>query len=166
MTPAPIAVSLAEQPAYYALYALYVDYVGNNQYHRAQEYFARLRDVVRYIQPLVGREQPYMKSWSLRLFTERRALERFSPEQAATAWWLARQVVDEIGPPQRWPYAPPSVRSWRRPVRQTPVARATDARATDARATGAQTSGAPDAEAAPPPSPAFPRSPVDYRMAV
>src|SRR5579863_7230157 len=99
MTPAPIVASLAEQPAYYALYALYVDYLANNQAHRAREYFARLYKVVTYIQPLLGLEQPYQKSWSLRLFTEREALARFSPERASTAWWLVRQAVDEIGPP-------------------------------------------------------------------
>ena len=152
MTPAPIVASLAEQPAYYALYALYVDYLRNNQHHRAREYFARLRDAVRFIQPLVGREHYFMKSWSLRLFTERAALERFSPEQATTAWWLVRQAVDAIGPPRGQPAPLHTVHSRRRPVRQAvnPYA---------------------EPEAAPPPirplapSP-FPRSPVDYRMAV
>jgi len=46
MNPAPIVVSLAEQPAYYALYALYTDYLVNNAYHREREYFAKLREIV------------------------------------------------------------------------------------------------------------------------
>lgn len=146
MIPAAIVPNVATLPAYYALYALYADYLVNNSEHRAREYFARLRDLVKYIQPLIGPQPYYMKTWPLRLFTERRALERFSPEQAATAWWLVRQAVDEIGPPRNWPYAPRSVRSWHRPVRQAP----------------------PTAPPEPPAPPAlqYPRSPIDYRMAV
>lgn len=147
MNPAPIVVSLAEQPAYYALYALYVDYLRNNQHHRAREYFARLQDLVRYIQPLVGRDTLYMKSWSLRLFTERSALERFSPERATTAWWLVRQAVDAIGAPRR------------RPVRHGPVVGAAEVEATET----PQAQAAPRRRAA---TPLYPRSPVDYRMAV
>ena len=141
-----IVASVATLPAYYALYALYADYLVNNSAHRAREYFERLGDLVKYIQPMIGPQPAYMKSWSLRLFTERSALERFSPERAATAWWLVRQAVDEIGPPRRWPYAPRSVRSWRRPVRRAP----------------------PPAAPEPPARPAlrYPRSPIDYRMAV
>jgi hypothetical protein len=151
MTPAPIVASLAEQPAYYALYALYTDYLVNNPYHRAREYFARLKDLVRFIQPLVGRDPYFMKSWSLRLFTERAALERFSPEQAATAWWLVRQAVDAIGPPRGQPAPVHTVHSRRRPVRQA--------------AAGPQAAPTPAPQRRTT-TPVYPRSPVDYRMAV
>lgn len=152
MTPAPIVASLAEQPAYYALYALYADYAANNDFHRAREYYARLREILRFIQPLTGKEQPYMQSWSLRLFSERQALARFAPEQASAAWRLVKQAVDEIGPPARWqaPLATPSrvQRPPRRKARPRALAPAL-------------------AEAPPRPAlPAFPRSPVDYRRAV
>jgi hypothetical protein len=152
MIPAPIVASLAEQPAYYALYALYADYAANNGFHRAREYFARLREIVRFIQPLQGKEQPYMQSWSLRLFSEREALARFTPEQASAAWRLVRQVVDEIGLPAGW-QAPTSAgpgRPLQRPGRREVRARAPAF-----------------VEALPRPAvPAFPRSPVDYRRAV
>lgn len=113
MTPAPIVASLAEQPAYYALYALYVDYLENQRRDSEREYFARLSEVVTFIQPLIGKGAAYMKSWSLRLFTERSSLERFSPEQASTAWGLVRNVVDQIGPPAGWAQPQHSVRSRR-----------------------------------------------------
>ena len=119
MNLAPIVVSLAEQPAYYALYALYVDYMVNQRRDAEREYFARLREVVTYIQPLIGKEQPYMKSWTLRLFTEREALNRFSLEQAGTAWELVRKVVDQIGPPSNWTQPAHSVRSWRQRPRRS-----------------------------------------------
>jgi hypothetical protein len=146
MTPAPVVSALAEQPAYYALYALYADYQRNNAFHLEREYFDRLREMVRFIQPLRGLVQPDMKSWSLRLFTERQALARFSPEVASAAWRLVRQVVDEIGPP-----------------RQVPRRLESDGTAKPS----------PEATAQPPRKPAtrhdepsFPRSPVDYRFAV
>jgi hypothetical protein len=149
MTPAPIVASLAEQPAYYALYALYADYAANNGFHRAREYYARLREVLRFIQPLTGKEQPYMQSWSLRLFSERAALERFTPAQASAAWRLVKQTLDEIGPPSAWPGQPAA------PSRLRPSAGRRPAR--------------PPAPATAAPQsvwPAFPRSPVDYRRAV
>lgn len=148
MNSAPIVSSLAEQPAYYALYGLYFDYLVNQQRDAEREYFARLREIVTYIQPLVGKEQPYMKSWSLRLFTEREALDRFTPEQASAAWQLVRQVVDQIGPPRGWAEPRHTVRSGRTrsqhragPVHTVP-------------------------QSAPSFRPAEPTSPVDYRRVV
>ncbi len=147
MTPAPVVASLAEQPAYYSLYALYADYAINNAYYLEREYYARLREVVRFIQPLTGQVQPDMKSWSLRLFTERQALARFSPEVASAAWRLVRQAVEQIGPPRGW-----------KPQRR-PAGGASPRMPAPAAARHAQ--------AAPPrEQPAYPRSPVDYRMAV
>ncbi len=148
MTPAPIVASLAEQPAYYALYALYADYARNNAFHSERESFARLRDAIRYIQPLTGLVQPDEKSWSLRLFTERESLARFSPEVASAAWRMVQQVVEEIGPPResRRARAPINRSVLRVPAR---AVRRTDA---------------PPASSAA--EPRFPRSPVDYRMAV
>ena len=151
MTPAPIVASLAEQPAYYSLYALYADYALNNARHLEREYFGRLRDAVRFIQPLTGWTRPDMKSWSLRLFTERQALDRFSPEVASAAWRLVRQAVEEIGPPRGWRTSSPAAG---RPARP-------------ARAAHTRAGAPPRAFQAPRPSePPFPRSPVDYRMAV
>ena len=147
MTPAPIVASLAEQPAYYALYALYVDYMVNRRRDAEREYLERLHEVVTYIQPLIGKEQPYMKSWALRLFTEREALKRFSLEQAGTAWELVRKVVDQIGPPPGWSQPRHSVRSWRRRLRKAALA---PPRAAHTRRDRAQQR----------------TSPIDYRMVV
>jgi hypothetical protein len=122
MNPAPIVASLAEQPAYYALYGLYVDYMENGRRDAKREYFARLREAVTFIQPLIGKEQPYMKSWSLRLFTERSAMDRFSPEVVSTAWGLVRKIVDQIGPPAGWTEPRHTVRSWRTRVRRATAA--------------------------------------------
>ena len=146
MTPAPIVSALAEQPAYYALYGLYADYVRNNAFHLEREYFARLREMVRFIQPLRGLVQPDMKSWSLRLFTEREALARFSPQVASAAWRLVREVVDEIGPPRH------------SPARSSPEGGTK--RAPKATARPSRKPSTPRNE------PPFPRSPVDYRFAV
>jgi hypothetical protein len=143
MTPSPIVASLAEQPAYYALYALYADYLANNARYAEREYFARLRDLVRFIQPLLGHEQPYMKSWSLRLFTERSALDRLPPEQVSAAWRLVRQMVEAIGAPAGWDGARPH----RRAFRSLPRPARTPQDVSPARWTGR-------------------RSPVDYRTAV
>lgn len=147
MTPAPIVASLAEQPAYYSLYALYADYAINNAFHLEREYYARLRDAVRFIQPLTGQVQPDMKSWSLRLFTERQALARFSPEVASAAWRLVRQAVEQIGPPRGW-------KSQTRPAGSPAPRKPAHAAARPARSTPAREQRT------------FPRSPVDYRMAV
>jgi hypothetical protein len=147
MTPAPIVASLAEQPAYYSLYALYADYAINNTHHLEREYYARLRDAVRFIQPLTGLVQPDMKSWSLRLFTERQALARFSPEVASAAWRLVRQAVEQIGPPRGWK------------AQSRPSGRLAPRKPASAAARHPQP--APFRE-----QPAFPRSPVDYRMAI
>jgi hypothetical protein len=156
MIPAPIVASLAEQPAYYALYALYADYQINTRFNLEREYFARLRDSVRFIQPLTGLVQPDMKSWALRLFTERQALARFSPEVASAAWRLVRQLVDEIGEPRGWAGAGRQRRhraaSFRRAGRSTEQHR-TAVHPSDTPA--GQRTGAP-----------FPRSPVDYRRVV
>jgi hypothetical protein len=122
MTPAPIVSSLATHPAYYALYALYEDYLLNNARHREREYFARLRDAIRYIQPVLGQDRYYMKSWSLRLFTERSNLARFTPEVASAAWRLVREMVDSIGAPTQEGPAPRTVRS-DAPRRGTPEPR-------------------------------------------
>jgi hypothetical protein len=148
MTPAPIVAGLAEQPAYYSLYALYADYALNNARHLEREYFARLRDAVRFIQPLTGWTRPDMKSWSLRLFTERQALARFSPEVASAAWRLVRQAVEEIGQPKGWRTSGPATGRTARPAHTR--------------------AGAPPrtTQAPRPAEPPFPRSPVDYRMAV
>lgn len=89
---------------YYYLYALYFDYPINNAWFLDRESQARLRERLRVAQPLLALYQPYRKSWALRLFTERRSVERFPSELINEAYRQLRQVLEHIGPvPERLP---------------------------------------------------------------
>jgi hypothetical protein len=92
-------------PAYYPLYALYTDYLINNLQHARLEDMERVREALRVIAPLLGLEQPYRKTWALRLFTERQALGSYPPELVDEAWRQVRQWVEHWGPPPDWPTA-------------------------------------------------------------
>ena len=103
---APLA-HLATQPGYYYLYALYADYAVNNAWFREREYAALLRERLRVIQPLLALVQPYRKSPSLRLFTERLGRERFPPDQVNEAYRELRALIQRVGPPPGWQQTPP-----------------------------------------------------------
>ena len=57
---------------------------------------ARIRDLLRFIQPLTGLRQPYRKNFALRLFTERQTLERFPPHKVDEALRQLKQEVERI----------------------------------------------------------------------
>jgi hypothetical protein len=142
----PISASIATLPAYYPLYALYVDYQINNVHHARVEDLERVREALRVIAPLIGKEQPYRMEWSLRLFTERQALAGYAPELVDEAWRQVREAIERLGPPPGW-------RSVREQLRH--------------RVTQPQLPTAPAPPARPPgPEAFFPKSPIDYRRAV
>jgi hypothetical protein len=82
---------------------LYADYLVNNLEHARLEDMERVRESLRVIAPLMGKHQPYRKSWALRLFTERQALDSFPPEQVDEAWRQVREWIEQMGPPPDWP---------------------------------------------------------------
>ena len=98
--------NLATLPGYYYLYALYFDYPLNNAWFSPREYEAQVRAALRALQPVLAARQPVRKSMALRLFTEREALHRYSPEQVNEAWRQLRDLVDLLGPPPGWPHPP------------------------------------------------------------
>lgn len=138
------AINIVTLPGYYALYALYADYLLNNERHAALEDLERVRKSVRMLGPVLGLEQPFRKDWPLRLFTERESLASYPPELVDEAWRQLREAIDALGPPPGWRGPRPRERLSRRVFKPRPVL--------------------------PPPAPArfpvYPRSPVDYRRAV
>ncbi len=145
-TGSPLAASIVTLPAYYPLYALYADYQANNIAHARVEDLERVRESLRVIAPLIGKEQPDRMEWSLRLFTERQALDSYAPEQVNEAWRQVRESIERLGPPPGW-------RSPRQRLRQ--------------RVTQPQRPAAPE----PPKRPAgpdafFPKAPTDYGRVV
>ena len=91
--------ALINHPAYYYLYGLYADYPINNAFLHTLEAREALRIRLREVQPLLWYFRPYRKSYTLRLFTERSSLARFSPELVDEAWRQLRLVIQQIGPP-------------------------------------------------------------------
>ncbi len=83
-------------PEYYYLYGLFFDYPINNAFHIGREERARIRDLLRFIQPLAALRQPYRKNFALRLFTERQTLERFPPHKVDEALRQLKQEVERI----------------------------------------------------------------------
>jgi len=142
------AINIVTLPGYYALYALYSDYLLNNERHAALESLERVRESVRLLGPALPLAwgQPFRKSWAMRLFTEREALSAYPPELVNEAWRQLGEAIEALGPPPGWrgPGPSPRERLRRRRFKPRPVL--------------------------PPPPPArypeYPRSPVDYRRAV
>ena len=89
-------------PGYYYLYALYADYQLNNAFFSGQEDTQRMREIIRVVQYAREVLQPYRKSWALRLFTERKALARFSPHLVSEVLRELRHMVETLGPPPGW----------------------------------------------------------------
>lgn len=139
------ATHIATLPEYYPLYALYVDYTINNVAHARLEDMEQVRKALRIIAPLLGLEQPYRKSWALRLFTERQALASFPPELVDEAWRQVREWIERWGPP---PDGPTPRQKLRRRVTKPK------------RSAPAQPKPPPRAEDF------FPKSPVDYKQKV
>jgi hypothetical protein len=90
-------INVLTLPEYYYLYALFFDYPLNNAFHLEREERARIRDMLSTVQRWLSLRQPYRKSFALRLFTERDALVRWSPELAVETLRQLKQAVDEIG---------------------------------------------------------------------
>jgi len=143
------AINIVTLPEYYYLYALYFDYIINNHYFAGVADDRRVEQMIRVVQPLLGLRQPYRKTWALRLFTERQSLQHFRPEEVDEALRELRDMVDELGPPPRWPHGR---------VPKTPPARRRPTRLSRR------------SEAKPPPptqpEPPFPRAPIDYDTTV
>ena len=112
------AINIITLQGYYYLYALFFDYPINNAYFLKGENQARVEESMRMVQRLHALRQPYRKSWALRLFTERDAMARFSPELVNVVLFQIRELVNQIGPPPGWSRGPlPNMRQPREPAR-------------------------------------------------
>lgn len=146
------AINVITQQGYYYLYALYFDYPLNNAFFSDEENRERVMESLRAVQRLRGMVQPYRKSWAVRLFTERDAIARFSPDAVNTMLFQLRELVTQLGPPPGWSRGPlPAMRPPRQ--RRRP------------RAAAAEPAAAPPSAMEPrrPPSP-FPKPPMPYRL--
>lgn len=94
--------ALINHPAYHQLYGMYADYLVNNTFFIPRENKALLQRLLRQVQPILWNFKPYRKSETLRLFTERQSLERFSPDMVNEAWREVRAMIDKVGPPAGW----------------------------------------------------------------
>lgn len=114
------AINIITLQGYYYLYALYFDYPINNLYFTQEENADRMREVARVVQRLQALVQPYRKSWPVRLFTERDAIARLSPDVVNTLLAQLREVVEQLGPPPGWSRGPlpPLRRHGGRPARR------------------------------------------------
>lgn len=149
-------INLAALPGYYYLYALYTDTPINNARLRREEYARAVADFLRVIQPAVALQQPFRKTWALRLFTERRALDRFAPEQVNEAWRQLKELVERIGQPANWPHPPP-LQPLRRGKETSPM------KPLEAARSGAESS---TTTAKTPPYPTKGKSPIDVKTTV
>ncbi len=100
------AINIITLPGYYYLYALYFDYPINNAFFGGGEYAERVRELERVVQRIRAMVQPYRKSWPLRLFTERDAVARFSPDAVNEMLAQLRVLVERLGPPPGWSRGP------------------------------------------------------------
>jgi hypothetical protein len=146
------AINVITLQGYYYLYALYFDYPLNNAFFANEENHERVRESLRTVQRLRALVQPYRKSWPVRLFTERDAMARFSPDAVNTMLFQLRELVTQLGPPPGWSRGPlPAMR----PPRQR----------RHSRTAAAKPAPAPSApmEARRPPCP-FPKPPLPFRL--
>jgi hypothetical protein len=107
---------------YYYLYALYFDYPINNAFFTQEENAERVWEVVRVVQRMKALVQPHRKSWPVRLFTERDAVSRFSPDAVNQMLVDLRELVEQLGPPPGWsrgPLPPPTRVAGRHPRRRS-----------------------------------------------
>ncbi len=100
------AINVITLQGYYYLYALYFDYPINNAFFGNEENAQRIREALRTVQRLEAMVQPYRKHWRVRLFTERDAVARFSPELVNVALFQLRELVNQLGPPPGWSRGP------------------------------------------------------------
>ncbi|MEE8396696.1 MAG: hypothetical protein V3S29_11620, partial [bacterium] len=66
------------------------------------EHAEAMRRFVLTVQRIEAAVQPYRKTWALRLFTERQALSRFSPQLVNEALRQLRELVEQLGSPPGW----------------------------------------------------------------
>ena len=138
--------NVVTQQGYYYLYALYFDYPINNAFFAKKEYGERIKEMLRVIRRIEELDQPFGKTWALRLFTERSSLARFSPELVSEAFRQLGEIVKLLGAPPGWPR--------RKHGRRGPSpGRAASLTAKRARAH-------PPGVGPPP----FPQSPIEYRL--
>ncbi len=100
------ATNVIAQQGYYYLYALYFDYPINNAFFANEENTQRVREALWTVRRLEGMRAPYRKHWRVRLFTERDAVARFTPETVNYVLFQLRELVDQIGPPPGWSRGP------------------------------------------------------------
>ena len=100
------AINVITLQGYYYLYALFFDYPINNAFFTNVENRDRVIESLRTVQRLQAMRQPYRKSWAVRLFTERDAMARFSPELVNVVLYQLRELVEQIGPPPGWSRGP------------------------------------------------------------
>ncbi len=147
------AINILTQPGYYYLYALYFDYPINNAFFGGEEYAERVRELVRVVQHIRALQQPYRKSWPLRLFTERDAMARFSPDTVNEMLAQLREIVEQLGPPPGWSRGP--LPGWSRGA-LPPARRARRERTGRPISPRVGNATAPERPASPYPSPPFP----------
>lgn len=90
------AINVLTLPEYYYLYALFFDYPLNNAFAIDREERDRIRGWLKQVRPATALYKPYEKSFALRLFTERQALARWSPELAVEALRQLKGAVDRL----------------------------------------------------------------------
>lgn len=111
------AINIINLQGYYYLYALFFDYPINNAFFAKEENQAKVVESMWVVQKLHAMRQPYRKSWALRLFTERDAVSRFSPDLVNIVLYQIRELVNQIGPPPGWSRGPlPAMRNSREPA--------------------------------------------------
>jgi len=89
-------INVLTLPEYYYLYALFFDYPLNNAFAIDREERDRIRGWLRQVRPATALYQPYEKSFALRLFTQRQALARWSPDLAVETLRQLKQAVDRL----------------------------------------------------------------------
>ena len=141
------AINVLTIQGYYYLYALFFDFPINNEYYVRGEERERIREYLRAVQPILGLKQPFRLDVRLRLFTQRQSMERFSPEKVHELLRQLRNTVELTAQP------PPH-----------PLRRATDRPLPRRFAIAKQRETLQAKEAPETQWPAFPHSPVDYRL--
>jgi hypothetical protein len=89
-------INVLTLPEYYYLYALFFDYPLNNAFAIDREERDRIRSWLRQARPAAALYKPYEKSFTLRLFTERSALARWSPELSVEILRQLKHAVDRL----------------------------------------------------------------------
>jgi hypothetical protein len=89
-------INVLTLPEYYYLYALFFDYPLNNAFAIDREQRDQIRGWLRQVRPASALYKPYEKSFALRLFTEREALARWTPEMSVEILRQLKNAVDRL----------------------------------------------------------------------